>query len=157
MARTRWRISRRRVGPTSRWAKTSIWRSWCARSPTRITRCVGDSASVAWSGSSERDIGLFARQHRLSRRDSIQEHQLRRWAGIHPESLPFLRKVRETGRTPSLRFARIWIHRNRAGSRELSDAKPFPLQLPEGIAIYPSDGSNYPRLPLLGLRAIIKN
>jgi len=25
-----------------------------------------------------------------------------------------------------------------------------------GIAIYPDDGSNYPRLPLLGLRAIIK-
>jgi hypothetical protein len=29
--------------------------------------------------------------------------------------------------------------------------------LREGIAIYPDDGSNYPRLPLLGLRAIIKN
>ena len=24
-------------------------------------------------------------------------------------------------------------------------------------AVYPDDGSNYPRLPLLGLRAIIKN
>jgi hypothetical protein len=35
--------------------------------------------------------------------------------------------------------------------------RPFPLQLPEGIAVYPSDESNYPRLPLLGLRAIIKN
>jgi hypothetical protein len=31
------------------------------------------------------------------------------------------------------------------------------LTLEEGIAIYPSDGSKYPRLPLLGLRAIIKN
>jgi hypothetical protein len=47
---------------------------------------------------------------------SIQEHQLARWAGIHPEALPFLREIRETGRTPSLRYARIWIHRNRAGS-----------------------------------------
>jgi hypothetical protein len=88
---------------------------------------------------------------------SIQEHHLRRWAGIHPESLTFSRKIREAGRTPSLRSASIWIHRNRAGSRELSDREPFLLHLPEGIAIYPSDGSNYPRLPLLGLRAIIRN
>jgi hypothetical protein len=35
--------------------------------------------------------------------------------------------------------------------------EPFLLALEEGIAIYPDDGSNYPRLPLLGLRAIIKN
>jgi hypothetical protein len=88
---------------------------------------------------------------------SIREHQLKRWGGIHPESLPYLGKLRETERTPSLRSASIWIHRNRAGSRELSDREPFLLHLPEGIAIYPSDGSNYPRLPLLGLRAIINN
>ena len=88
---------------------------------------------------------------------SIQEHHLRRWAGIHPESLPFLRGLREGGRTPSLRSAHLRVHRNRAGRRELRDTKPFPLHLPEGIAIYPSDGTNYPRLPLLGLRAIIKN
>ena len=31
------------------------------------------------------------------------------------------------------------------------------LPLEEGIAVYPDDGSNYPRLPVLGLRAIIKN
>jgi hypothetical protein len=88
---------------------------------------------------------------------SIQEHHLRRWAGIHPESLPFLRGLREGGRTPSLRAAYLRVHRNRAGRRELRDAESFLLDLPEGIAIYPSDGSNYPRLPLLGLRAIIKN
>src|SRR5262245_33784608 len=70
MVRTWCRISPRRVGPTSRWARRSIWKSSCARSPTRITRCVGDSASLAWSGSSELDIGLFARQHHSSRKDS---------------------------------------------------------------------------------------
>ena len=31
------------------------------------------------------------------------------------------------------------------------------LAVEEGIAIYPSDGSDYPRLPVLGLRAIFKN
>src|SRR5262249_16957916 len=88
---------------------------------------------------------------------SIQEHQLKRWGGIHPESLLYLGKIRETERTPSFCAAYIWIHCNRAGSRELSDRKPFPLHLPEGIAVYPSDGSNYPRLPLLGLRAILNS
>ena len=29
--------------------------------------------------------------------------------------------------------------------------------VPDGIAIYPSDDADYPRLPLLGLRAILKN
>ena len=33
----------------------------------------------------------------------------------------------------------------------------LPIWLEEGIATYPADGSDYPRLPLLGLRAILKN
>jgi hypothetical protein len=88
---------------------------------------------------------------------SIQEHHLIRWAGMHPQSWPFLGAMREGSRAPSLRFANVWIHRNRSGSRDLRDVEPFLLPLEEGIAIYPDDGSNYPRLPLLGLRAIIKN
>jgi hypothetical protein len=43
------------------------------------------------------------------------------------------------------------------GRRYLRDGEPFLLALKEGIAIYPDDGSNYPRLPLPGLRGIIKN
>jgi hypothetical protein len=88
---------------------------------------------------------------------SIQENHLARWVGVHPQSLPFLGAIREGGRTPSLRFANVWIHRNRSGRRDLRYGEPFLLPLEEGIAIYPDDGSNYPRLPLLGLRAIIKN
>lgn len=88
---------------------------------------------------------------------SIQEHQLTRWAGIHPEALPLLGAIRDREYNPSLRFAWIWIHRNRAGSRDLIQDEPFRLRIEEGIAIYPSDKSNYPRLPLLGLRAILKN
>lgn len=88
---------------------------------------------------------------------SIQDRHLIRWAGIHPESLRYLGVIRDREHSPSLRFARIWIHRNRRGSRDLIQCEPFLLRLEEGIAIYPSDQSNYPRLPLLGLRAIIKN
>jgi hypothetical protein len=88
---------------------------------------------------------------------SIQENHLVRWAGVQPLSLPFLGAIREGGRTLSLRLANVWIHRNRSGRRELRDGEPFLLALNEGIAIYPEDGSSYPRLPLLGLRGIIKN
>jgi hypothetical protein len=88
---------------------------------------------------------------------SIQGHHLLRWAGIHPSALPFLGDMRESGRTPSLHFANVWIHRNQGGRRELRAEEPVKLTLDEGIAVYPADGSNYPRLPLLGLRAIIEN
>ncbi len=88
---------------------------------------------------------------------SIQEHHLRIWAGIHPASLPPLGVLREGMRSPSLRQATVWVHRNRPGTRELKGVNPVVLRLEEGIAIYPSDPSNYSRLPLLGLRAILKN
>jgi hypothetical protein len=88
---------------------------------------------------------------------SIQEHHLTRWAGIHPDALRFLGVIRDREYSPSLRFAKIWIHRNRAGTRDLSKVEPFLLRLDAGIAVYPSDKSNYPRLPLLGLRAILDN
>jgi hypothetical protein len=88
---------------------------------------------------------------------SIQESHLTRWAGIHPRFLPSLGVVREARRSPTLRTGRIWIHRNRHGSRALKATEPFRLSLEEGIAVYPSDESDYPRLPLLGLRAILKN
>jgi len=93
----------------------------------------------------------------LNHNFSIQERHLTRWAGIHSQSLPLKGVVRDGQRAPSLRFANVWIHRNRTGMRDLREGEPFLLTTEEGIMIYPDDGSNYPRLPLLGLRAIIKN
>lgn len=88
---------------------------------------------------------------------SIQDDQLSRWAGIHSQGLTFLGTIRERARTLSLRRAHIWIHRNQSGNRDRRKGPPFLLALEEGIAVYPDDGSMHPRLPLLGLRAIIKN
>jgi hypothetical protein len=88
---------------------------------------------------------------------SIQEDHLRKWAGIHPASLPSLRLMREGGRTASLRLETVWVHLNQLGRRELRGVTPVKLKLEEGIAIYPSEESNYPRIPTLGLRAILKN
>jgi hypothetical protein len=70
-----------------------------------------------------------------------QEH-LVRWAGIHPDSLPELKRVRESGRKGLLRSAGLWIH---------TDGDPFTLQVDEGIAVLDGD---WPRLPILGLRAL---
>jgi len=93
----------------------------------------------------------------LNHNFSIQERHLVRWAGLHLAALPLLGAMREGSRTPSLRFAGVWIHRNQPGRQDLRSGELFLLPLREGIAIYPDDGSDYPRLPLLGLRAIIKN
>lgn len=38
----------------------------------------------------------------------------------------------------------------------MRDASPYCLELPRGIAVYPTEGE-FPRLPLLGLRALISN
>jgi hypothetical protein len=86
---------------------------------------------------------------------SIQQQHLRRWAGIDPRFLRLQGKVRVGQRSATLHRARIWIHRNHAGKRDLRGDKPFLLAVDEGIIAYPEDESNYPRLPLVGLRAIL--
>jgi hypothetical protein len=53
--------------------------------------------------------------------------------------------------------ADLWIHPNLPGQIHSSDREPVRLLLKEGIALYPDDGSNHPRLPLLGLRALLDN
>jgi hypothetical protein len=60
VARNWWRTSPRLVGPTSLWAKRSIWKLSFARSPTGTNRRVHDFGSLEWLVSFESDIGLFA-------------------------------------------------------------------------------------------------
>ncbi len=53
--------------------------------------------------------------------------------------------------------ANVWLHRNVPRERDqLLDQPPHCLELPRGIAVYPA-GSDFPRLPLLGLRALVSN
>ena len=51
--------------------------------------------------------------------------------------------------------AQLRLHRNVAGRRELRDA--YPLKMVGGIAVIPDDLPIAPRLPLLGIKAIIGN
>src|SRR5262249_43501086 len=86
---------------------------------------------------------------------SIGEGHLVRWAGMLPESLRRLGSIRERGKTIPLHAARLWLHPNVRGERRATGADPVPLQIEEGIAIYPDEAA--PRLPVLGLRALTVN
>jgi hypothetical protein len=87
---------------------------------------------------------------------SLSEYHLRSWAGLTPDVLDVLAAVRDRGRRIDLRSANLWVHTNAVGQREvLSDGPPHRLIANAGIAVYPGD--DFPRLPILGLRAIAEN
>src|ERR1043165_7255659 len=63
---------------------------------------------------------------------AISAEQLQRWAGIHPNSLPERKTMREKGQRVPLRSARLWLHtdaepyqlyRNRNGTRSFTSRK----------------------------------
>jgi hypothetical protein len=110
--------------------------------------------ALAWEGTPRIPAILdTAHTHNFS----IREEQLIRWAGLRPEALRPVGHLRHEGRRLPLHAADVWLHPNRPGHRDqFLDRPPFRLELPRGIAVYPSD-SRFPRLPLLGLRALISN
>ena len=68
-----------------------------------------------------------------------------------------LSRDRDRARRLELRTAIIWVYRNHSGSRDrVADRPPIPLGASQGIAVYPA-GVEFPRLPILGLRAIADN
>lgn len=76
---------------------------------------------------------------------AITNAHLMRWAGIHPASLRELGRLRIESRIAPLFSAGLWLH---------TDHEPFSLKVMDGIAILEGD---WPRLPVLGLRAITNN
>ncbi len=88
---------------------------------------------------------------------SIRHQHLVRWAGIDPAQVPQLGNVREGGRRAALHALNAWLHPNEPGQRDrLADRPAYCLELPQGVTVYP-DEANFPRLPLLGLRALVHN
>jgi hypothetical protein len=53
--------------------------------------------------------------------------------------------------------AKVWIHPNREGTVEPSGGIPCVLCMDQGIVIYPPTVANPIRLPVLGLRGLIRN
>src|SRR5262245_23267545 len=86
-----------------------------------------------------------------------------RWAGLRTQNLRALGQARVRGigtgaQMVPLYAAALWIHRNRPGQRDqLTDESPHRLALDTGIALHPHQGADAPRLPLLGLRALVTN
>jgi hypothetical protein len=66
-------------------------------------------------------------------------------------------RIRVGGERVPLLAATVWIHPNVPGTAEVADRPAYPLELKEGIAVYPPDVANPARLPILGLRAIVLN
>lgn len=88
---------------------------------------------------------------------SIQGTHLARWAKLQEAALPVLSRVRERGRHAPLYAANLWVHPNRPGKRDEFSGEPaFLLRLKQGMTVYPS-GVEFPRLPLLGLRTLVRN
>lgn len=86
---------------------------------------------------------------------SITRGHLLRWAGLQAEALRIIGAIRERQQRIPLHAASVWLHRNRPGEQAMRDQEPVPLNLEEGIAVYPDDLG--PRLPVLGLRALTQN
>jgi hypothetical protein len=85
----------------------------------------------------------------------IHRDQLRQFAGFIPQHLrPLNSFLRPPGRQIPLHAANLWIHPNQPGERDVfSGASPFRLELHRGIGIWGGE-DGYPRLPLLGARAL---
>ena len=112
-------------------------------------------SSLGWNPTTPRFPAILDTGH--THNFSIQEQQLIRWARIRPELLRVLGRVRQAGKRILLQAANVWVHRNLRGERDLlGDEPPYLLNLPRGIAVHPASEA-YPRLPLLGLRAIVSN
>jgi hypothetical protein len=56
-----------------------------------------------------------------------------------------------------LAAAHVWVYRDQPGTNAPSDLPPICLWTPEGIAIFPEDVLNPARLPILGLRALVRS
>jgi hypothetical protein len=87
----------------------------------------------------------------------LQYRHLAEWAQLSPAQLPQRATITVDGQPVPLHAATVWLHANQPGHRDhFRDVPPLPLHLVEGVAVSPQ-GSTFPRLPLLGLRALVGN
>jgi hypothetical protein len=89
---------------------------------------------------------------------AIQEEHLRSWADLSPDTFRVIGRSRINQQELRLYEASIAIHPNAAGQRDvLRGAEPYHLHVREGIVVYHRGSPLGPRLPLLGLRALVQN
>jgi hypothetical protein len=93
------------------------------------------------------DTGL---NHNFANR---REH-LDRWTAL---LLPTRRSLTIEKQQIPLAAAHVWLYRNEPNTNTPSDPPPIRLRTPEGIAIFPENAPNPARLPILGLRALVRS
>jgi hypothetical protein len=89
---------------------------------------------------------------------AIREEQLRRWAGLDPRLLAKFRMTHLRGAPAEERHADLWLHPNVSGSATVSRQHPFRVRLESSFFVLrPSDHprDDRPRLPLIGIRALV--
>jgi hypothetical protein len=68
---------------------------------------------------------------------SIQERQLREWAGIDPRLLAILGDAEINGQVVNRREAIVWLYPNIPGRQDVASGQPpLRLRMDKGIAIY---------------------
>jgi hypothetical protein len=90
---------------------------------------------------------------------SMQDRQLREWAGIDPALLVVLGDIEINGQLVKRREATVWLYPNIPGQQEVASGRPpLRLRMAKGIAVYTQKAvPPAPRLPLLGLPAFLDN
>ncbi len=90
---------------------------------------------------------------------SIQDRHLREWAGLDPALLESLGPVKINEQVVTRQQAKVWVYPNIPGRQGGANGKPpFWLKMAKGIAVYTPDAvPPGPRLPLLGLSALLSN
>jgi hypothetical protein len=87
---------------------------------------------------------------------SIHARHLIEWGGFRPDSLPQLGSIRDREDRIPLRSANLWVHPNQPRTSDrFANQLPHLVEAEDGIAVYPT--GDFPRLPILGLRAIADN
>jgi hypothetical protein len=89
---------------------------------------------------------------------SIKEEHLELWTGLHAHEIQTIGHVRVNKQLVELKDAAVAIYPNRPGARDaLREESPYLVKLSEGIAVHGTSDPFAPRLPLLGMRALVKN
>ena len=90
----------------------------------------------------------------LNHNFAIRREHLDRWTALR---LPTRKPVTIREQEVPLGAAYVWVHCNRPGTNAPSDLAPIRLRTPEGIAVFPENLANPARLPILGLRALVRS
>jgi hypothetical protein len=89
---------------------------------------------------------------------SIKEEHLEAWTGLHAHEIQTIGHARVNKQLVELKDAAVTVYPNFPGKQDVSQEKPpYLLMLPEGVAVHRTRDPFAPRLPLLGVRALVKN